>query len=161
MGIWLSLSFTIYHPHTLTIHTPSPFITLTPSLFTHLHHLLLSPLLFTLSPFTTLTPSLFTHLHHYSHTFTIYLTIHTPSPFTTLTPSLFFTMSHILPHILTSSQALKKAEQCQKQLYRAEEDRRQALATSEALTALWQKKFEKAQNENYELRQVPEFDWLK
>ena len=44
-------------------------------------------------------------------------------------------------------------EQYQKQLYRAEEDRRQALATSEALTALWQKKFEKAQNENYELKQ--------
>ncbi|XP_064382376.1 uncharacterized protein LOC135331221 [Halichondria panicea] len=50
-------------------------------------------------------------------------------------------------------QAMKRAEQYQKQLYRAEEDRRQALATSEALTALWQKKFEKAQNENYDLRQ--------
>ena len=50
------------------------------------------------------------------------------------------------------SQAMKRAEQYQKQLYRAEEDRRQALATSEALTALWQKKFEKAQNENYDLR---------
>ena len=49
-------------------------------------------------------------------------------------------------------QAMKRAEQYQKQLYRAEEDRRQALATSEALTALWQKKFEKAQNENYDLR---------
>ena len=47
---------------------------------------------------------------------------------------------------------MKRAEQYQKQLYRAEEDRRQALATSEALTALWQKKFEKAQNENYDLR---------
>lgn len=45
------------------------------------------------------------------------------------------------------------AEQYQKQLYRAEEDRRQALATSEALTALWQKKFEKAQTEKYDLRQ--------
>lgn len=50
-------------------------------------------------------------------------------------------------------QAIHRAEQYQKQLYRAEEDRRQALATSEALTALWQKKFEKAQSENYELRQ--------
>ena len=70
--------------------------------------------------------------------------------------------SHHLHHLpsLTPSQALKKAEQCQKQLFRTEEDRRQALATSEALTALWQKKFEKAQNENYELRQVLEFDWL-
>ena len=47
---------------------------------------------------------------------------------------------------------MKRAEQYQKQLYRAEEDRRQALATSEALTALWQKKFEKAQTENYDLR---------
>lgn len=47
---------------------------------------------------------------------------------------------------------MKKADQFQKQLYRAEEDRRQALATSEALTSLWQKKFDKAQNENYDLR---------
>ena len=47
---------------------------------------------------------------------------------------------------------MKRAEQYQKQLYRAEEDRRQALATSEALTALWQKKFEKAQTENSDLR---------
>ena len=105
---------------------------------------------------------------HYSHTFTIYhphtLTIPTPSPFTTLTLTFFcltYSLKLLYPHTLTPSQALKKAEQCQKQLYRAEEDRRQALATSEALTALWQKKFEKAQNENYELRQVPEFDWLK
>lgn len=51
---------------------------------------------------------------------------------------------------------MKRAEQYQKQLYRAEEDRRQALATSEALTALWQKKFEKAQNENYDLRSARE-----
>lgn len=50
-------------------------------------------------------------------------------------------------------QLMKKADQFQKQLYRAEEDRRQALATSEALTSLWQKKFDKAQNENYDLRQ--------
>ena len=49
---------------------------------------------------------------------------------------------------------MRKAEQFQKQLYRAEEDRRQALATSEALTSLWQKKFDKAQNENYDLRWV-------
>jgi len=49
-------------------------------------------------------------------------------------------------------QLMRKAEQFQKQLYRAEEDRRQALATSEALTSLWQKKFDKAQNENYDLR---------
>ncbi len=46
-----------------------------------------------------------------------------------------------------------KADQYKKQLYRAEEDRRQALATSEALTALWHKKFEKAQLENYDLKQ--------
>lgn len=50
-------------------------------------------------------------------------------------------------------QLLKKADHIQKQMYRAEEDRRQALATSEALTSLWQKKFDKAQNENYDLRQ--------
>ncbi len=49
---------------------------------------------------------------------------------------------------------MKRAEQFQKQLYRAEEDRRQALATSEALASLWQKKFDKAQNENYDLRCV-------
>ncbi len=55
-------------------------------------------------------------------------------------------------HVNQLTQAMKRAEQYQKQLYRAEEDRRQALATSEALTALWQKKFEKAQNENYDLR---------
>lgn len=71
------------------------------------------------------------------------------------------TPTHMHPHTLTPShpctytpQAVKKAEQSQSKLFRAEEDRRQALATSEALTALWQKKFEKAQNENYELRQV-------
>ena len=58
-------------------------------------------------------------------------------------------LPHLFAHIV---QAMKRAEQYQKQLYRAEEDRRQALATSEALTALWQKKFEKAQNENYDLR---------
>ena len=49
-------------------------------------------------------------------------------------------------------QLLKKADHIQKQMYRAEEDRRQALATSEALTSLWQKKFDKAQNENFDLR---------
>lgn len=71
------------------------------------------------------------------------------------------TSSHIHTCTLTPShprtytpKAVKKAEQSQSKLFRAEEDRRQALATSEALTALWQKKFEKAQNENYELRQV-------
>ena len=54
--------------------------------------------------------------------------------------------------IIPPPQAMKRAEQYQKQYYRAEEDRRQALATSEALTALWQKKFEKAQTENHDLR---------
>jgi hypothetical protein len=48
---------------------------------------------------------------------------------------------------------LKRSEQYQKQVHRADEERRQALATSEALTALWQKKFEKAQVEQYELGQ--------
>lgn len=42
-------------------------------------------------------------------------------------------------------QLLKRSEQYQRQVYRADEERRQALATSEALTALWQKKFEKAE----------------
>lgn len=46
-----------------------------------------------------------------------------------------------------------KADQYKKQLYRAEEDRRQALATSEALTALWHKRFEKARLENGDLKQ--------
>ena len=49
-------------------------------------------------------------------------------------------------------QAIKGAEQYQKQLHRADEERRHALATSEALAALWQKKFENAQNENRALQ---------
>ena len=40
---------------------------------------------------------------------------------------------------------LKRSEQYQRQVQRADEERRQALATSEALTAVWQKKFEKAE----------------
>ena len=49
-------------------------------------------------------------------------------------------------------QAMKGAEQYQKQLHRADEERRHAIATSEALAALWQKKFETAQNENRALQ---------
>lgn len=44
-----------------------------------------------------------------------------------------------------SYQVQKRSDQYQKQLLRAEEDRKQALVTSESLAALWQKKFEKAQ----------------
>ena len=96
------------------------------------------------------------------HSYTFALTLSSPStiPHTLIHPTPSPSTFTIYPHH-PPSQALKKAEQCQKQLFRTEEDRRQALATSEALTALWQKKFEKAQNENYELRQVLEFDWLK
>ena len=92
VGSWLSLylhrlppshphyshTFTIYHPHTLT---PSPFTTLTPSLFPHLHHL---------------PPS-----HpHYSHTFTIYH----PHPHFLLSHILPQALISSHPHTLTGSQ---------------------------------------------------------
>jgi hypothetical protein len=46
---------------------------------------------------------------------------------------------------------LKRSEQYQRQVQRADEERRQALATSEALTAVWQKKFEKAEQVQHDL----------
>ena len=51
----------------------------------------------------------------------------------------------VKPSIHLLSQLLKRSEQYQRQKQKAEEERRQVLATSEALTAHWQKEFQKAQ----------------